>query len=104
MAKSISPLNTINSLTKKRYFEINKKGIYSDQNLIKNNSKKSDRKNLKFISPHSKSIAVTKKRTKAQSKINLINKTKNKSSLNRIIRTYPSYSRVIWIIRNKNPV
>ena len=104
MTKSISPLTITNAQSKKRNFEVNKKCINSDQNLIKKNSKKIDRKNLKFIRPHNRSITVTKRRTIAQSKIDRISKTRNKSSLNRILRTYPSYIRVLWMIKSKNPV
>ena len=87
MTKSLSPLTITNIQFKKRNFDVNKKCINGDQNLIKKIGNKSDRKNLKLISPHSRTKAATKRRTIAQSKINRISKTRNKSSLNRILRT-----------------
>ena len=108
MIKSLSPLIITIKQSKKRIFDSDKKCIYSDRNLYKKIGNKSDRKNLDFISPHSRARAATKKRTVTQRKTNRISISKiiNKSSLNRVLRTInPPYFRVIWMVeRNSEKV
>ena len=108
MTKSLSPLIITINQSKKRIFDSDKKCIDSDRNLYKKIGNKSDRKNLNFISPHSRTRAATKRRTVTQRKINRISisKIRNKSSLNRVLRTInPPYFRVIWMVeRNSDKI
>ena len=108
MTKSLSPLTIAIKQFNKRIFDSDKKCINSDRNLIKKIGNKSDRKNLNFISPHSRTRAATKRRTITQRKINRISisKIRNKSSLNRVLRTInPPYFRVIWMVeRNSDKI
>ena len=104
MKNLVSPLIIVNRLTNNYYFKIIKKIIYSEKDLIKITVKSENKKSLNSISPHSKRIARTKRQTnRRNSKINLTNKI-NKSTLNRILKAYPSYIRVLWMIKTRVPV
>ena len=98
MAKSLSPLIITINRSKKRIFNSGKECTFSGRNLYKKIGKISDRKNLDFISPHSRARAATKRRTVTQRKTKRfsISKIINQSSLNRVLRTNnPSYFTVL---------